>query len=441
MKPVFELECWMKRFYRHGPRFKQYLNHLEKTQRLSQDGLQQYQQHALQRMVRHCYREVPYYQEIFRELKLTPDDIRSADDLQALPLLDKQTVNANFDTLVAKRHKNFLCRTGMTSGTNGSPGKFLRDFNSINFEHAAAWRYWRGAGDYGKKRASLRGGIIVPVAQMEPPFWRYNPANRELQMSSFHLSMTNSAAYVNELLDFQPEVLYCLPSLGQLLAKFFRHHQVNYRFDAIFTSSESLEPDVRRYIEEVFQCRVYDWYGQAERVAAIGQCRHGHYHIQEDYSIVELLPGPEDGCFELVGTQLQNWVMPLLRYRTQDYVYMHPIAPQCPCGSHFRIVDTILGRSGNFIVTPEGCKVSITAHIPCGVDNLLETQFVQEDQHEVKLNIVTNGCFTEQDKEKLIQNTHKFTSPNIKVTITEVPEIPRGPNGKFISVINKLDIE
>jgi phenylacetate-CoA ligase len=439
MKPVFEVECWMKRLYRHGPRFKQYLKYLEMTERLSDIALRRYQQDALQRMIYHCYNHVPYYQEIFRNLGIKPEDITTPSDLIKLPVLDKKMVNENFDKLIAKRYKNFLCRTSLTSGTSGSPGKFLRDFNSINFEHAATWRHWKGAGDLGKKRVSLRGGIIVPVAQMKPPFWRYNPANREVQMSSFHLSMTNSASYVDEIVKFQPKILYCLPSLGQLLAKFFRHHKVDYRFDAVFTSSESLEPEVRQYIEEVFQCRIYDWYGQTERVAAIGQCPQGSYHIQEDYSLVELIPAEEEGCFELVGTQLQNWVMPLLRYRTHDYIY--GAQETCSCGSNFRRVDKILGRSGNFIITPEGCKVSITAHIPCGIENLLETQFVQEQFGELILNIVTNGNFTLQDRDKLIQNTYKFTSPNMKVIIREVSEIPRGPNGKFISVINKLNID
>jgi len=391
-------------------------------------------------MIRHCVQNVPYYQDLFCQLKLKPENIQTPADLSLLPILDKQTVNQNFDRLIAKNRRNWLCQISKTSGTTGSPAQFIRDFNSINLENAAVWRQWRQAGDFGKKRVSLRGGIIVPVAQTEPPFWRYNPANQEMQMSSFHLSFKNSRAYVDQILNFQPKVLFCLPSLGALLGKFFRHHGVDYQFDHVFTSSEVLEPDTRAFIEEVFHTKVVDWYGQTERVAAIGQCEMGQYHIQEDYSIVELLPGYEEGTSELVGTHMHNFVMPLLRYRTKDAVVVNEMP--CSCGSVFRTVDQILGRSGKTpLITPEGCHITITAHITCGVENLLETQFNQEKPGEVVLKVVTNEKFSEQDKEQLIRNTLQYTSPAMKVEVRKVDEIPRGPNGKFISIVSTLGEE
>ena len=198
---------------------------------------------------------------------------------------------------------------------------------------------------------------------------------------------------------------------------------------------------MRHYIEDVFQCRIYDWYGQAERVAAIGQCASGRYHIQEDYSIVELLAGPEAGSYELVGTQLHNYAMPLLRYRTQDSVYLE--SPEraempCACGCSFRSVDRILGRTYGYLLTPEGYHIAITAHIPIGVDNVIEAQFYQERPGEVILKVLGNGQFCTMDRERLIQNTLKHTSPRMNVIVEEVDEIPRGPNGKFINIINKV---
>jgi phenylacetate-CoA ligase len=358
-------------------------------------------------------------------------------------LIDKHVVQADIEKFTSKKHYNVLCNVGKTSGSTGTPGKFIRDFDSINFEHACVWRNWKNGGDDGKKRLTLRGDVIVPSSQDEPPFWRYNPANLELQMSSYHLSKRNSIHYVQKVLEFQPKVLFAGPSMAHLLARFFRLHNVPYQFDAIFTSSESLDLEVRHYMEEVFQCRVYDWYGQAERVAAIGQCKSGNYHIQEDYSIVELLAGNEEGSYELVGSHLHNYVMPLLRYRTQDFVYLKPDTPeyeQCDCGCCFRSLDRILGRSYGYLLTPEGYHIAITAQIPIGVDNVIETQFYQERPGEVVLKVLSNGRFCAVDRERLIQNTLKYTSPQMQVIVEEVDAIPRGPNGKFINVINKMPI-
>lgn len=438
MLSKFEIECWLKRLYRRGPRFRQMRRELEVSQHFTPEEIREYQNRQLRAMVTHCYQNVPYYRDLFRQLKLDPESIRTRDDLQKLPLLDKKVVQENFDKFISKSHYNFLCKTGTTSGTTGRPGKFVRDFDAINFEHAVTWRHWENAGDTGKKRISLRGDVLVPVARNHPPFWKYNPANRELLMSSYHQSQANGIHYVRKILEFQAKVLYCGPSAGYLLAKFFRSEGVDYKFDAIFTSSESLEPEVRALVEETFQCRISDWYGQAERVSAIGQCKYGTYHIQEDYSITELLPGEDEDTYELVGTQFCNRVMPLLRYRTQDFVRISQPSG-CLCGSHFRIVDQIIGRAYGYLLTPEGYNIAITTHIPVGVDNVLEAQFYQERPGEVVLKVLTNGRFTDADREQLVRNTLKYTSPHMKVIVKEVDDIPRGPNGKFINIINRLE--
>lgn len=444
MKASFKVQCWLKRLYRRGFRFQKYLQMLRHSQFRTPEQLQQYQNQALHKMVSHCYKNVPFYQDLFRSLRMLPGDIKTSADLRKLPFLDKKTVQENYDKLISKKHHNFLCNMGTTSGSTGMPGKFIRDYDAINFEHAIVWRHWQNSGDFGKRRISLRGEIIVPASQTHPPFWHYNSANQELQMSSYHLSRDNSVHYIDKILEFQPRVLYCGPSMGYVLAKFFKYHQVDYRFDAIFTSSESLETDVRSYIETVFQSPVIDWYGQAERVVAIGEnriCRC--YHIQEDYSIVEFLSTSEQNRYELVGTQLHNYVMPLLRYRTFDYIdsrseLLSGVA--CQCGSHFRTVERILGRSYGYLLTPEGYHIAITAHIPVGVDNVIEAQFYQEKIGEVTLKVLTNGRFTEVDRERLVANTLKHTSPFMKVNVIEVDDIPRGPNGKFINIVNNMSL-
>lgn len=429
---------WLKRLYREGARFHEYSRALEKSSRLSGKELTRFQEVRLREMVRHCARNIPYYQDLFRELGLEAEDIRTAADLHKLPLLEKKTVQDNFDKFIDKRRYNMLCRVASTSGTTGMPARFVRDFDAINFEHAAVWRQWRRAGDDGLKRISLRGGLVVPSEQSQPPFWKYDPVNRELQMSSYHLSQENSLAYIGKIVEFQPRVLYCGPSMGFVLAKFFNYYGVKYTFDMVFTSSESLEPDVRRYIEETFSTRIHDWYGQAERVAAIGQCPYGNYHIQEDYSLVELIESPqaEDG-YEIVGSQFCNKVMPLLRYRTEDFVQTGANA-LCPCGSAFRTVEKIIGRSYGYLMTPEGYSIAITTHIPCGIENLIEVQFYQEKPEEVVLNVISNGELTDNDKERLVTNTRKYTSPQMNVIVREVRHIPRGPNGKFVNIISKV---
>jgi phenylacetate-CoA ligase len=425
---------YLKNFIRKGRSFNNLLKELEKTQHYSPQELTDLQNRKLQKIIHHCYDNVPFYTDLFRELSLTPGDIKSKEDLVKLPFIDKYTVKNNFDKFIAKNRSKLFRTVSHTSGSSGTPAKFLRDYYSINFENAALWRLWKNAGDTGLRRITLRGDIIVPVSNTKPPFWKYNPANHELLMSSYHLSESNDQDYIDEIIKFNPGILYAYPSTAYILAKYFKDKNQAINLKAVFTSSEPLSLLQKEYIEKVFNCKVYDWYGQAERVAGIGHCEKGTYHIMEDYSIVELID-TETGL-EPVGTHLNNFVMPLLRYKTGDVIQLSE--SKCSCGRNFREVDRIQGRNIDYILTPEGRKVTIFNHIPRGVNNLIETQFVQEIKGELIVNVVVNDQFNEGDEAKLIQNTIEHTSKDMKVKINKLSEIPRGPNGKFLSVINKL---
>ncbi|WP_373531641.1 phenylacetate--CoA ligase family protein [Vampirovibrio sp.] len=438
-RKLFGLEYWVKHWYRYGLCFDRYSRLLQQTAAFSPQALQAFQNQHLKRMVGAAYRDIPYYRDLFSDLKLKPEAIQTAADLTKLPYLTKELVVANFDKLVSVKKRNFLCKVAKTSGTTGSPAQFIRSFNSINFENAAVWRQWKTGGDQGgKRRITLRGEVVVPMSQSKPPFWRFNPANQELLMCGFHLNENTFEAYLQKIMAFQPQILSSYPSNAYALAKYFRQHKISYRFDAVFTSSETLSPGVRQFIEETFQTRVYDWYGQAERVAAIGHCPKGTYHIQEDYSLVELSPMGQN--FEIVGTHLFNEVMPLIRYKTGDLVKANP-EQSCDCGSHFRTVASIDGRSCDYILTPEGYRISAANHIFHGVENVLEGQLYQDNRDCLIIKVVAASGFTEHDRAELIRNARENTSERMKIVVEEVDHIRRAPNGKFQSIVSRLPLD
>ncbi|MCE3236784.1 MAG: hypothetical protein K0Q50_2975 [Vampirovibrio sp.] len=428
------LELWLRYWYRRGPRFAYYQQQLKKTSRLAPPELERFQNRKLQALITQSYQHIPYYRDLMDQLKLKPHDIQTKQDLRKLPFLTKKLVTDNYDKLIHPHKRNFLSKVACTSGTTGSPGKFMRSFDSINFEHAAVWRQWQFAGDTGKRRITLRGEVVVPMAQSEPPYWRYNPANQELLMCGFHLNEKTGRAYIEKILKFQPEILSSYPSNAYRLAHLFKKHRINYRFQAVFTSSEELSPRMKDYIEAVFQTQVYDWYGQSERVAAIAHCQAGRYHIQEDYSLVELVPHEQQ--FEIVGTHLFNDLMPLIRYRTGDMV--SPALKPCRCGSSFRCVESISGRSCAYILTPEGYKISAANHIFHGVEHLLEAQLYQDHPEVLTIYYVPDTDFTNDDRQKLLTNAIANTSPRFQVILKEVSHIARGANGKFQSIVNLL---
>lgn len=431
-----KIKYYLKKLIRQGFTFNKIYKELQKSQHYSLEQVDDLQNKKLRKLITHCYKNVPYYKELFDKLNLKPSEIKTKEDLKKLPYLDKYIVKDNFEKLIAKNIPRFLCYETKTSGTTGTPGRIMWDRRTLDYEYACVSRFYQNAGDKNSKRVTLRGNFIKPVDDKKPPFWEFNKYNNELIMSSYHLNQATAKLYIEKIKEFQPDVLNAYPSTTLLLAKYIKNLDEKLNLKAIFTSSEILADEKREFIENVFNCKIYDWYGQVERVAAIGQCKEGKYHIQEDYSIVELLG--TDCSVEIVGTHLHNYIMPLIRYKTTDTV--EPDNQKCSCGCDFRTISKIFGKDSGYyhIFTNEGEKITSFGYIPMGVNNIIETQFVQEKVGELIINVTTNGKFNDNDKQKLIKNTLERTSSDMKVIINEVTEIPRGPNGKFVSVINKI---
>jgi phenylacetate-CoA ligase len=239
---------------------------------------------------------------------------------------------------------------------------------------------------------------------------------------------------VEELRRYRPDVLRAYPSTAHVFAHFLLDRGITIPLKAVFTQSEQLSEKQRRDIEAAFGTRVYDRYGNAERVAAFFQCDHGSYHEAPLYSIIEYLPVGE-GVYEIVGTTLHNSVMPLIRYRTGDLVEL-PEIDSCRCGRPFRLVEHLSGRIKDQLVMPDGSLKSVrTSELVKGMMWLKESQLLQERVDSVVLRVVPMPGAPVPDHSQLIDRlVQVIGAPQSVFRVEVMDHIPREPNGKLKSV-------
>lgn len=386
--------------------------------------LTDYQRKQLQKTLVNARNHVPFYQDL---------DVAN---LEAFPYLDKTVLRRDHAQFISNNKPSVVVH-GVTSGTTGTPLTILQDMQSVIREQAFVERQMAWAGyRKGDKRAWLRGDMVVPLSQKQGPFWRYSWLEQMIVLSSFHLTAQTIPSYLQAMVDFGVEIIQAYPSSIAALARYLEAKQSYYpaKLKSIITSSESLSVEDRQIIETRFGCKVFDWYGQFERVAAIGQCEHGRYHLLSDYSYVELLPAGE-GRYELVGTNFNNHYFPLIRYKTGDHVYLDK-HDSCPCGRVFPVIQRIDGRIGDYLLGEDGQKVHILNHIPKGVAGVIACQFVQHERQHIVVKVVAEAeQFNLEQQQKLISNTQTRLGRSIKVTVDMVTELERSANGKIRQAI------
>jgi len=422
-----------ERWRRYGGKFRAYCDEVDRGQWLTEEELAQVQAERLRAMVAFSAACVPYYRTLFEDLGITPDDIRSADDLACLPVLQKETVRASPEAFRPEvLGERALVQT--TGGTTGTPLRCWVTASALQYSYAAyevRFRRWAGVA-LGDRMASINGRTIVPSDQVGPPFWRHNLAFNQLYLSAYHLTDENLPSYVRRLERYQPEVLVGYVSSVHLLADHINRHGLvgAVRPRAVLLSSETLFPWMRVEIERAFGCKAHDGYGLGELAAFATECSRGGMHVSPEYGVVEAVE--VDGEKHLVATGLFNRAMPLLRYDTGDVVDLASPSRRCDCGRELPLVDALLGRADDYVCTPDGRSVGPAPLSLAfqGVPGIREAQIRQDDVTSIVVSLVVGPSYGVDEQARLERELRERLGAALAIEYAQVDVIPRTAWGK-----------
>jgi phenylacetate-CoA ligase len=433
------------RYRRYSGKYAEYLSSLLSTERASARELRELQNTALRRLVQHATKYVPYYAESreYRRIEKSLLTIETLPDL--LPVLSKATVRANAKQFHSNAYKSGELLTLNTSGTSGTPLDIKATAMAVQKNYAFFSRMlrWYGVAPIKDRGVTFAGRLIIPPDQRGPPFWRYNRAMKTLLMSAYRLTEESIPLYIEEMERFGPQFIDSYPSAIHAVASWINRNSARrtVRPKVIVTSSETVLDFQREAIEGAFACPLRDHYGCAEMAAWITQCEHGRYHVNPEYGIVEIIRADGSRCLpgevgQLCCTGLVNEAMPLIRYSIGDSAAFAD--GTCECGRQYPLIEGLVGRTDDLIVTPEGQQIGRLDPAFKGVGGMVEAQIIQTAEAEVEVLVVPQEKFDARASESLRAEILKRLSPSMRVTIRVVDAIPREPNGKFRAVVSRV---
>lgn len=437
---------WANFSKKSGRFYKSHLQRLRRTQWLSTQDLLDLQEEETLRFVEYAYSNVPYYHELFKHNGLVPSDICSLDDIRKIPMLTKEMVRQNSERLLSRRFVKRDLVWMHTSGTTGKALKIALSKECFEREYAFNWlhRSWGGVNRKVDKVATIAGHPVVPIDQIGPPFCVYNRYEKQLIFSSYHLSRTRLPYYVEQLDEFQPSLIHGYPSSIYLIADYLLESGIDtIRPKCVVTASETLFEHQRKVIENAFGCKVLMWYGNTEMCANIVECPDGGLHIKHEHSYVEFLdennepvkPGSEG---KMVCTAFGNYAMPLIRYEIGDVAV--PLHSECTCGRGGYLVEKIVGREEDYIVTPDGRLVGRLDHIFKDALNVEEAQLIQEAPHKLIIKIIKRSGYSNEDEELILSEAYNRLGNSIEIELVYVDRIPRTMSGKFRFVVSEVEL-
>lgn len=428
---------------RYSKPFDELLEEIKSIDKLSSEEIYSTQLKKLSDILCHADKYVPYYHSLFRKINFKPQKFQEIKDLEKIPPLEKDVFRNNFESFrsTRKTDKSFIVQK--TSGSTGKPLEIAVDELTYKRAMALLVHHEEEHGvRFGAPRATFAGRMIQPVEKNSPPFSRFNKAENQMIFSSYHISEKNLTSYIRELEVFKPSELIGYPSAIYGLAFFIDQYKIKIKFKPrlIVTNSETLLDWQKALIEKVFEAPVKDYYGTAEYIIFASQCLNDKYHINPALGHIEVVDENNIPIYDAEGdilcTTTSNFVMPLIRFRVGDRAIMS--SQKCDCGKHTPVLKKVIGRIDDYILTKDNRKIGRLDHIYKGLTGIQEGQLIQCDRDLCRVKIVKSNIVEKIDEDALINNFHERVGHDMKLLVEYVDEIPKGKNGKFKAVINKL---
>ncbi|MGA9762909.1 MAG: hypothetical protein WBQ14_10855 [Gaiellaceae bacterium] len=214
---------------------------------------------------------------------------------------------------------------------------------------------------------------------------------------------------------------------------------LGYEVRWITTSSENLLPMHADLMERAFGVRPVQHYGMVEAIGNLSECDKGKLHVDEELGSIEFIPITES-LYRVVGTNVTNRAMPLIRFECNDHVTIDP-GESCSCGRPGRVITRVDGRQEDYVVLQNGVRLGRVDRIFFGLPNIREAQIRQERIGEMQVLVRRGTQYGKEDEERLRAEIAKTIHDGTRVTIDYVDDIERTASGKLRLVVSSVAAE
>lgn len=315
--------------------------------------IEKMQLERLQRLVKYCYDNVPFYHKRLSEAGVCPEKIKTLSDIQYIPYTTKADLRDNYPYGLFAVPQSKIVRMHASSGTTGKPTVVGYTANDLDHWSDCVARLAMAAGADENTIVQICFGYGLFTGALGLHY-----GLEKIGATVVPSSSGNTEKQIMLMQDFGTNALVATPSYAQYIGELAREKGVldKLQLKLGLFGSEGCTIEMRNAIEKTLNLFATDNYGMSELngPGVSGECRERcGMHINEDHYYAEIidpatgdvLPRGSEG--ELVVTTLTKEGMPVLRYRTKDITKIN--YEPCACGRTFARMDKPKGRSDDML--------------------------------------------------------------------------------------------
>ena len=433
----------------NGTNILKTLKFLKISQYWDETRIYEYQLKKLKNLIDYAIRNVPYYENIFNKIKLTSNDIRTFDDISKIPILTKEILRKENNRLISRTFSRKYANKGKTGGTTGPPVIVYKDIynRSLTWASYFRWYEWMDINYYDPITSFWGAQTVLNHSyktKVKDSILYF--IQNKLVFNSFNMNEENFLSIYNTILKQKPVLIKGYLSSILHFAKFIDEQNLDIiKLKAISTTTETLLPHNREYLEQIFKVPIFDQYGCGEISAISYECpRHNGLHINQEHVICEIHDESNktitNKSGRVIATDLDNLVMPFIRYENGDMATITDT--KCACGVNQPLMKSIEGRSVDTITLKDGNKVhgvfftDILYELGILTNQIQKFQVYQKELGKIEFRFEVNKPLEKEIYKKMEKSLSRFFND---VIIVEKKKLVNEDNGKFRYIINKIN--
>jgi phenylacetate-CoA ligase len=368
--------------------------------------------------------------------------------LTALPIVTKEMIRANLRGMLARNIPSTKLVPGKTSGSTGKPLDFFIDVESTQKQRAFALltNEWAGY-EIGGKIFVLFGQSPFDSGKLTMRgYLRSKLLERMVKLSTLALDEESMSHFLFCMNKYDKPFLIGYAHALFLLAEFAEKTGLwKGHLSGISSGGMVLHKWQRKRIEEVFGCKVLDRYGCEELGTIACECeRQDGLHVNSFAKYVEIVDDDERVALHqqvgnIIVTELTNYGMPFIRYRIEDRGTS--LEGRCECGRSLPLLERIDGRESDFVLRPDGKKVSgisLTDNFGANIPGAEQVQIVQDQLDHIIVRLVRGRAFDSESISAVQGLVSRFFGNDMRFSCEYLKEIPLESNGKARFVISEI---
>ena len=411
----------------NGGRFMHWLRRYRAEQWLPAGEMRTLTRDRLGVMLAYARSTVPFYKGI-ENLSADPFD-----DLQRFPIVSKFDVKRHLPDLITQPLTTLIAESG--SGSSGIHGTVYVDKSAQASQRAMQMLWFEWAG-YRMGDSILQTGITPERGFLKGT---KDVLLNTRYISAFDLGEEALREVLQNLQKKPRKYLFGYASSLDVLAKAALERGFDdIHFDHAVSWGDKLFPHYRQSVRDAFGCGVSDTYGCTEGAMIAAQCSEGSYHLSVNQCHVEIvdddgIPVPDGELGNVVATRLDNFAMPLIRYRLGDIAAIESSRTAvCKCGRRTPSLKGLIGRDTDLVVSPSGKKMivhfftGIFEHVP----EVRQFKVVQKSVDEVEIQFIPGESFSDSVLLRVEERINSRLNERLPVKWSRVESIAASGSGK-----------